>query len=86
MEAFVILLVPLVAAAINLGARFGAQGARPSPQEGLKQAGGEAIGVVNLDTIPSPEALAEVEAHPDILSVSLIKLPPAGESASWMGA
>jgi len=53
---------------------------------GRKQAGGEAIGVVNLDTIPSPEALAEVEAHPDILSVSLIKLPPAGEPASWMGA
>ena len=52
---------------------------------GRKQAGGEAIGVVNLDSIPSPEALAEVEAHPDILSVSLIKLPPAGEFPAWMG-
>lgn len=37
MEAFVILLVPLVAAAIYLGARFQSQGARRRPPEELKQ-------------------------------------------------
>jgi D-3-phosphoglycerate dehydrogenase len=53
---------------------------------GRKQPGGEAIGVVNLDSIPSAEALAEVQAHPDILSVSLITLPAAGAVPSWLGA
>ena len=37
MEAFVIVLVPLVAAAIYLGARFSSHGAQRSPQEELKQ-------------------------------------------------
>ena len=46
---------------------------------GREQQGGEAIGVVNLDSVPTPEALAAVEQHPDILSVSVIKLPGQGE-------
>ncbi len=46
--------------------------------------GGEAIGVMNLDTEPSPEALAEVTAHPDITSVRVIHLPPAGELPPWL--
>ena len=37
MEAFVIVLVPLVAAAIYLSARFSAHGLQRSPQEELKQ-------------------------------------------------
>ena len=44
---------------------------------GREQPGGEAIGVVNLDSVPPAEALDEVKAHPDILSVSLIHLPEA---------
>ena len=49
------------------------------------QPGGEAIGVVNLDAIPPEAALEEVKAHPDILSVSLIKLPKPGEVPPWLG-
>lgn len=51
---------------------------------GREQPGGEAIGVVNLDSVPSEAALDEVRAHPAILSVSLIKLPEAGAIAPWL--
>ena len=50
------------------------------------QPGGEAIGVVNLDGVPSEAALEEVRAHPEILSVSLIKLPKPGEAPPWLSA
>ena len=50
------------------------------------QPGGEAIGVVNLDAVPSEAALDEVRAHPEILSVSLIKLPKPGEAPPWLSA
>ena len=70
-----------------IGTTFGRHGVNIAQMNvGREQPGGEAIGVVNLDTMPSPEALDEVEAHPDILSVSLIKLPPAGELPTWMAS
>ena len=46
--------------------------------------GGEAIGVVKLDGTPSEAAIEEVKAHPDILSLSLIQLPAAGEVPPWL--
>jgi D-3-phosphoglycerate dehydrogenase len=46
--------------------------------------GGEAIGVLNVDTPPPPAALAAIRAHPAILSAAVIKLPPAGERPAWM--
>ncbi|OYV78577.1 MAG: phosphoglycerate dehydrogenase, partial [Planctomycetia bacterium 21-64-5] len=46
--------------------------------------GGDAIGVLNLDSRPPAEALREVSAHPDILSVSVIELPAAGELPPWL--
>ena len=52
---------------------------------GREHPGGEAIGVVNLDSIPSDEALDEVRRHKDILSLSLIKLPKAGAVPPWLG-
>jgi D-3-phosphoglycerate dehydrogenase len=52
---------------------------------GRAAAGGEAIGVVNLDSIPPQEAVEAVEAHPDVVSVSVIKLPREGEPAPWLG-
>jgi D-3-phosphoglycerate dehydrogenase len=45
--------------------------------------GGGAIGVLNLDDIPSQEAMQEVLQHPAIHSVKLIQLPPAGRLPSW---
>jgi D-3-phosphoglycerate dehydrogenase len=52
---------------------------------GRKQPGGEAIGVVNLDSVPPAEAIEAVKAHPDVLSVSLIKLPEVGAVPPWLG-
>jgi D-3-phosphoglycerate dehydrogenase len=51
---------------------------------GRERAGGEAIGVVNLDAVPEAEAIEAVKAHENILSVSLIKLPPRDELPAWM--
>jgi D-3-phosphoglycerate dehydrogenase len=51
---------------------------------GRSQPGGDAIGVLNLDSRPSDEALAEVAAHPEVLSVSIVELPPAGELPAWL--
>lgn len=46
--------------------------------------GGEAIAVLNLDSWPSDEALAEVGTHPAIHRVWVVKLPPAGETPPWL--
>ncbi len=51
---------------------------------GREEQGGEAIGVVNLDSVPSPRALETVQNHPDILSLSVIKLPAQGEGPPWL--
>jgi D-3-phosphoglycerate dehydrogenase len=46
--------------------------------------GGEAIGVLNLDNMPPPEAMNDLLAWPDILSATVIRLPEAGEMPSWL--
>jgi D-3-phosphoglycerate dehydrogenase len=46
--------------------------------------GGEAVGVLNLDTVPSPEVLKEVSSHPDIQSVKMIELPAADKLPRWL--
>ena len=50
---------------------------------GRQAAGGEAIAVLNLDNQPSEEAIKEVRAHPQISSLSVVKLPPADEMPPW---
>jgi D-3-phosphoglycerate dehydrogenase len=52
---------------------------------GRQLPGGEAIAVLNLDSPPPDEALREVKAHPQISSLSVVKLPPAGEMPGWFG-
>jgi D-3-phosphoglycerate dehydrogenase len=52
---------------------------------GRQQPGGEAIAVLNLDNPPPEEALREVKGHPQISSVSVVKLPPAGQMPPWFG-
>lgn len=49
-----------------------------------QEAGGEAIGVLNLDNLPPQEALDEALANPDILSAKVIHLPAAGEYPAWL--
>jgi D-3-phosphoglycerate dehydrogenase len=50
---------------------------------GRQVAGGEAIAVLNLDSQPPEAALNEVRAHPQISSLSVVKLPLAGEMPAW---
>lgn len=50
---------------------------------GRQQPGGEAIAVLNLDSPPPEEALAEVKSHPQISSLCVVKLPPAGDMPAW---
>jgi D-3-phosphoglycerate dehydrogenase len=52
---------------------------------GRQVPGGEAIAVLNLDSPPPEAALAEVRGHPQISSVSVVKLPPAGQMPAWFG-
>jgi D-3-phosphoglycerate dehydrogenase len=47
--------------------------------------GGEAIGVLSLDSQPPAEALAEVLSQQSVMSARLVKLPPAGEMPAWLG-
>ncbi len=47
--------------------------------------GGEAVGVLCLDSQPPAEALAEVLALQEIEKAWIVKLPPPGEVPSWMG-
>ncbi len=49
------------------------------------QAGGDAVGVLSLDSSPPAEALAEILALPQIARAWTVKLPPAGEMPSWLG-
>jgi len=51
---------------------------------GREAQGGEAIGVVNLDSVPSEKALDALGQHPDIISLSIIKLPPRGSLPRWL--
>lgn len=46
--------------------------------------GGNAVAVLNLDNEPSAEALAEVNSHPEVMGVELVKLPPAGAPLPWL--
>src|SRR5262249_2903342 len=52
---------------------------------GRQVPGGEAIAVLNLDSAPPEEAIKEVRTHPQISSVSVVKLPPAGQMPAWVG-
>lgn len=47
--------------------------------------GGKAIGVLNLDSIPPPEAIDLILAHEGIHRVKVIEMPAAGETPSWLG-
>jgi D-3-phosphoglycerate dehydrogenase len=47
--------------------------------------GGSAIGVLQTDGVPSQKAIDELLKNSHIHGVRIIKLPPAGESPSWLG-
>jgi len=45
--------------------------------------GGDAVAVLNLDSEPSDQALAEVGQHAEVTGVDLVKLPVAGAPLPW---
>jgi D-3-phosphoglycerate dehydrogenase len=47
--------------------------------------GGEAVGVLSLDSVPPAEALADILAMPQVTRAWTVKLPPAGELPPWLG-
>jgi D-3-phosphoglycerate dehydrogenase / 2-oxoglutarate reductase len=52
---------------------------------GRQKPGGEAIGVLNLDNMPSEDALRQVRQHDKITSLCVVKLPKVGEMPVWFG-
>jgi len=69
----------------TVGTIFGAHGVNIGQMAvGRASKGGDAVGVLNLDQAPSQAALDEVRNHPAIDSVSIIKLPAAGEKPPWL--
>jgi D-3-phosphoglycerate dehydrogenase len=52
---------------------------------GRQTQGGEAIGILNLDSPPPEQAVLAVKGHPSISNVVVVKLPPAGELPGWLG-
>ncbi len=47
--------------------------------------GGAAVGVLALDSVPPPEALAEMLAVPGVAKATIVKLPPADATPPWLG-
>jgi len=46
--------------------------------------GGEAIGVLNLDSAPPQEAVDAVKGHAHVSAVTVVKLPMQGDVPSWL--
>ncbi len=57
---------------------------RPDGRRPRRRPAARAIGVLNLDAVPPAAALDEVSASPDIQSVRVIELPPAGQLPTWL--
>jgi D-3-phosphoglycerate dehydrogenase / 2-oxoglutarate reductase len=53
---------------------------------GRSAPGQEAIGVLNLDSVPPAEAVEEVQRIPAVQTVKVIELPKAGQSPPWLQA
>ncbi|MBN9521210.1 phosphoglycerate dehydrogenase [bacterium] len=69
-----------------VGTIFGKHGVNIAQMTvGRATPGGEAVGILNLDSPPSEAALAEVKAHPHISSLFVVTLPAAGEAPGWLG-
>ena len=51
---------------------------------GRAERGGEAVGVLNLDSSPPDAAMQEVLDHPEIITAEVIELPPSGLLPAWL--
>lgn len=69
-----------------IGTIFGKHGVNIAQMTvGRQVPGGEAIAVLNLDSPPPEEALAEIRTHPQISSISVVRLPPQQAGPAWLG-
>jgi D-3-phosphoglycerate dehydrogenase len=69
-----------------IGTIFGKHGVNIAQMTvGRQIPGGEAIAVLNLDSLPPDESLREVRMHDLITSLCVVKLPAAGEMPPWFG-
>jgi D-3-phosphoglycerate dehydrogenase len=67
-----------------LGTEFGRHQVNiASMHLGREAPGGNAIAVLNLDSMPSSEALKAILQHPKIHSAQVVRLPAAGEHPIW---
>jgi D-3-phosphoglycerate dehydrogenase / 2-oxoglutarate reductase len=46
--------------------------------------GGDAVGILSLDSTPPAEAVADVLALTEIAGARIVRLPPAGDMPPWM--
>ena len=71
----------------RVGTAFGGLGVNIAQMTvGRSAPGGDAIGVLNLDQAPSPDAMAAVLACPGVRSARVVKLPAAGQLPFWLAA
>ncbi len=71
----------------RVGTAFGGLGVNIAQMTvGRSTPGGDAIGVLNLDSEPSAEAIAAVAAVPGIRSVKVVRMPAAGQLPNWLAA
>ena len=69
----------------KVGTVFGEHGVNIGQMAvGRDQAGGDAIGILNLDAAPTPESLEAMRNLPAIGSARVIHLPVAGELPAWL--
>lgn len=69
----------------NVGTVFGKHDINIAQMSvGREQPGGEAIGVINLDSAPTEEAVVEVLQNLDITSARCIELPCRGKLPVWL--
>lgn len=50
-----------------------------------KEAGGDSVAVLNLDSEPSQAALDEILEHPEVTGIEIVRLPAAGLIPAWLG-
>ncbi|MEX0717192.1 MAG: phosphoglycerate dehydrogenase [Planctomycetaceae bacterium] len=47
--------------------------------------GGDSVAILNVDTRPSEEAIAEISNKPEVTGVEVVALPKAGAPLPWLG-
>lgn len=66
------------------GVNIGQMAVGRAGDHSINQPGGEAIGILNLDCEPTPEALEDIRKMDAISRAIVIHLPPAGELPAWL--